>query len=829
MKTRPALATSTLQSAARNSQRRPPGGALAIVLLLALAALAPIAPATAQEDSGDRTLAPFFFVPGGDPALDRLPLKSTSARADIAGVVAEVTVTQVYRNEGNRALEAIYVFPASTRAAVHAMTMRIGRRTIEAIIQERGQARRTYEDARSQGRTASLLEQQRPNVFQMNVANIMPGDEIRVEMSYSEMLVPSDGIYEFVFPTVVGPRYTTAQAATAPDTERWTANPTQHQGEAPTMAFDFTATIAAGMPLDRVACPSHRTRIDFDGPTAATIALDPSERSGANRDVILRWALSGGRGDSGLLVYRGRDENFFLLTVQPPRRITPAVIVPREYIFIVDVSGSMHGFPLDTSKALLRDLIGRLRPSDTFNVVLFAGTSAVLAERSLAATPANLQHAIGFIEREQGGGGTELLPALRRALALPASESASRTVVIATDGYVAVEKQAFELVRASLGRANFFAFGIGSAVNRFLIEGLARAGQGEAFVITGPDKAGREATRFRTMIESPVLTRVGVEFDGCTAYDVEPPFIPDVLAERPIVLVGKLRGEPRGRITVRGLTPSGWWSDSFELSSLRPRRADRALRVLWARQRIAALADFAKLEPGSEATRQVTTLGLTYNLLTETTSFVAVDSEVRNRDGQSSTVTQPLPLPQGVSDLAVGGFAGGIPGGAPVPYPAARRMSVVTESDGGAIGAKSKVSRWNQASASRLDKSEVARRQSEHANAAGVSTDAAGRKDHRATPVRTADMIAAMKTWTFPPTTATTSAILRIERRGASLHLAGIEVRGSLTAAAIRSIVEPRFAALLALWPADGARTVTLTLEIRPDGTIARIDAVPKE
>jgi Ca-activated chloride channel family protein len=397
-----------------------------------------------QEQSADKTLSPYFFVKSDDPATDRLPLKSTSARAFISGVIADVTVTQVYKNEGTRPLEAIYVFPASTRAAVYGMKMTVGERVIIARIKKRDEARQEYERARQAGQSASLLEQQRPNVFQMNVANIMPGDTITVELKYNELLAPEDKVYAFIYPTVVGPRYSNQPAETAPAHDRWIANPYLHQGEAPSHAFDITVDIAAGLPVRDITCSSHRVQVKNVGPETAAIKLDPAETKGGNRDYILKYRLGGDRVQSGLLLSEGKNENFFLLMLQPPKWVALARIPGREYIFIVDVSGSMHGYPIEVSKKLLKDLIGRLRPTDTFNVLLFAGGNSVMAEQSLPATPENITKAIALIGRQQGGGATELLPALRRALRLPRTDEYSRTIVIATDGYVSVEAEAFD-------------------------------------------------------------------------------------------------------------------------------------------------------------------------------------------------------------------------------------------------------------------------------------------------------------------------------------------------------------------------------------------------
>jgi Ca-activated chloride channel family protein len=629
---------------------------LLTILTTVLATLLGTAAYAQPKESDDRTLSPYFFVKSDDPQVDQLPLKSTSVAVNISGVIADVQVIQLYKNEGRRPLEAIYVFPASTKAAVYGMRMRIGERVINAKISKREDARREYEQAKEQGKSASLLEQQRPNVFQMNVANIMPGDEIRVELNYTEHLVPTDRIYEFVYPTVVGPRYSNQSADTAPSSERWIQNPYLHQGEAPHNTFDITVTLSAGLPIRELECASHKVTATYAGPTVATVRLDRSEQSGGNRDYILRYRLDGDRIRSGLLLYEGERENFFLLMMQPPRRMAQKEIPGREYIFIVDVSGSMHGFPLDISKKLLKNLIGNLRLTDRFNVLLFSGGSSVMSEQFLPATPENIQKAVNLIEREQGGGGTELLPAFRRALALEKAEGSSRTIVIATDGYVTVEEEVFDLIRNNLGDANVFAFGIGSTVNRHIIEGMARVGMGEPFVITKPEEAPGKAERFRTLIQFPVLTQVKIDFQDFTPYEVEPLNIPDVLAERPVIVFGKWRGQPRGKIRLTGISGNGSYREMIDVRDVRPLKTNSALRYLWARHRVAILSDYNELHPTDGRVKEVTELGLAYNLLTAYTSFVAVDTEVRNTAGQSTTVKQPLPLPQGVSDYAVGGM-----------------------------------------------------------------------------------------------------------------------------------------------------------------------------
>ncbi len=623
-------------------------------------ALLPLQVLRAEEAGAPqlKTESPYFFVKSDDPATDRLPLKGTEVQVHISGVIADVTVTQHYRNEGQRAIEAKYVFPGSTKAAVGGLNVRLGDRLITANIREKQQARIEYETARTEGKTAALLEQHMPNVFQMNVANILPGDDVRVELHYSELLVPEGGRYNFVFPTVVGPRYNSPQSENAK--AGWVAQPTLHAGAAPTTTFALHATIDTPLGVQEVHSSTHTIQVQqgTPGDKHVAIALTDDGKPADNRDFVLDYRLAGDRIASGLMLWQGPggegSENFFLAMVQPPKAVAASTITPRDYIFVVDISGSMHGFPLDTAKTVLQRLIGGLRPSDTFNVLLFSGSNRMLSPHSVPATQANIQQALATIDQYQGSGSTELIPALKRAYAEPKPAEISRTIVVVTDGYVTVEREAFDLVRRNLSQANLFAFGIGSSVNRSLMEGLARAGMGEPFVITDPIQAPEQAVKFRRMVESPVLTSVRARFDGLDVYDVEPSNLPDVLGERPVVIFGKWRGQPRGRVVIDGRAASGPYHQEVAIDGGTSPDAG-ALRALWARHRIAALSDQEALEGGNGYAAQITALGLRYSLLTQYTSFVAVDQVVRNPAPQNLTgVQQPLPLPQGVGEQAVG-------------------------------------------------------------------------------------------------------------------------------------------------------------------------------
>ncbi len=623
-------------------------------LLILLTAVMSSAFLYSQNQSADKTLSPYFLVRGENPDVDKLPLQSTSAIASIAGVIADVRINQVYKNEGNTPLEAIYVFPASSNAAVYAMEMTLGSRTIYAKIEEKEKARKDYEDAIKDGRRASLLEQKRPNVFQMNVGNIQPGDIITVSLKYTELLIPENGTYSFVYPTVTGPRFTYESNDETDKNDNYNQPPYQSEGELPYYDFNIEVWLSGGLPIQSLSCPTHQVDVKYNTASYAHVKLDELEIEGGNRDFILNYQLAGKKIESGLLLYEHKDEKFFLMIVQPPKQIKPEDIPPREYIFIVDVSGSMHGFPLRTSKTLLRNLVVNLNPTDKFNVLLFAGRSGWLSEESVYATPKNIEKAMYVIDNQYGGGSTMLLPALKKALKFPRSEeSLSRSFVIVTDGYVSVEKQAFDLIRNHANEANTFAFGIGSGVNRYIIEGLAHVGNGEPMIITKPEEAAAQAEKFRNYISNPVFTQIRANFGGFDVYDVEPVSIPDVLAERPVIIFGKYKGEPKGKITISGYSGKNPYKITYEVEKEIPNDENAAIRYLWARKRIQLLDDYRRLR--HEDSKEILELGLKYNLLTAYTSFVAIDSrKIKNSDGELVTVEQVVPLPKGVSNYAVG-------------------------------------------------------------------------------------------------------------------------------------------------------------------------------
>ena len=630
-------------------------------VLFLLTGYAPAVYAEEEDENEDKTRSPYFYVESEEVGVDCLPLKSTDVRTTIEGIIADTYVVQTYTNEGTKPINASYVFPASTKVTIHGMQMRIGGQTVTATIKEKEEATREFETAKSEGKSASMLSKQRANVFTMDVANIMPGDEVRIELHYTELIMPSEGVYQFVFPTIAGPRYVGPILDDTGNRDEWTGTPYLTEGSTPADSYNIHVTLSSGVPIASLTSSTHDINIGWNENTSAEVSLaNPADYAG-NRDFILDYKLTGEQINTGLITSQTENENCFMLMIQPPERYEIEEIPPREYIFVLDVSGSMSGFPLDTAKKLITNLVSGLRETDTFNLILFSGTSLQMADRSVSATPENIDTAIRLISEQTGAGGTELASALENALRIPAKKEYSRNIVIISDGYIYGESDVFKLINDNLNNADFFSFGIGSAVNRYLIEGIATIGQGEPFIVTEEEEAAEAAEQFRTYIQSPVLTDIKISFEDFDAYDVEPAILPTLYAQKPIVLLGKWNGEAAGSIRIDGMTGSGEYSQTIQVADAISGQ-NHAVGLLWARKRVERLTDYGTNNYNPDVQAEVTQIGLNYNMVTPYTSFIAVLDTVRNPGGDSPDINQPLPLPLGVSNLAVGYRVGSEPG-----------------------------------------------------------------------------------------------------------------------------------------------------------------------
>lgn len=689
------------------------------VLLLVIAS--PVYSVHASEETDkqeDKTGAPYFYVESQEVNVDSFPLKKTNVIADINGMIAEIHVRQSYSNEGKSPINACYVFPASTKVTVHGMQMQIGDQLITAKIKEKEEAKEEFETAKEEGKSASLLSEERPNVFTMNIANIMPGDDVSIDLHYTELITPTDGIYQFVYPTVVGPRYVGPVIDDCGTREEWTATPYMPQESEPKDSYDIHVNVSAAVPITELISSSHEIAVQWEKKTKAVVSLSDASDYAGNRDFILDYKMTGQDISTGMMLNTGENENFFMLMVQPPERYDIEDIPPREYIFVLDVSGSMSGYPLDTAKSLIKNLVSDLRDTDSFNLVLFSSDSIQMSKKSVPANNLNVNRALKMIDELEGGGGTELALALRNALAIPAKDEVSRSIVVITDGYIYGEEEIFDIIHKNIGNTDFFPFGIGTSVNRYLIEGIAKTGQGESFVVTEKEEASETAKRFKTYIQSPVLTDIQVKFDDFEVYDVEPSVLPTLFAQRPIVLLGKWRGEPTGTVQITGKAGNSDYAQTISLGdttgikmvnakienkntvqlnsagqktaadlfggnlvnesltntalkingpTLSGAKADNqlvsavtmesdVLSYLWAQKRIERLTDYGLNKDNPDVKAEVTQIGLNYSMLTPYTSFIAVTETVRNPEKNSKDVKQPLSLPLEVSNFALGGY-----------------------------------------------------------------------------------------------------------------------------------------------------------------------------
>lgn len=594
--------------------------------------------------------SPYFLVKGATDTVDMLPLKSVEAGIEIVGTIARVELIQTYANVGGEAIEAVYVFPGSTRAAVHGMEMRVGDRVVQAQIQKKSIARQTYEEAKSEGQTASLLEQQRANVFQMNLANILPGEVVEVVLRYSEWIVRDKDEYLFELPLVVGPRFAEIGSESLGESRALGL-------AADRIRYSIGARIRSAMAVESATCLSHSAEVVFPDSRSVDIRLEGDGASVGDRDFRIKYRLSGDAVKSGLWVSESNGEKYFMAALEPPvpgerKRMR------REYFFVVDVSGSMGGFPLDTAKRMLESLVARLDEEDLFNLLLFAGDSQVFSQKSVPATLENLLAGVEFLYNARGGGGTRLLPALKNAYDMDRDPSCSRSIVVLTDGYISVEEAVFELIRGRLHEANVFACGIGRAPNRHLIEGMARVGRGEAFFVSDPSESEFVADRFSGYVCEPVLSQLKYGFSGVTGMEVEPPSLPDLLAERPVMLFGKFEGGGEGSLTLRGVGGEFEYVETLDFANSVDLGESPALEYIWARERVRRLSDYNRLWYKDSRVQEVTQLGLKHSLLTKYTSFVAVDKKVRRLgDEDPVLVKQAVPLPEGMKGQGEAGLS----------------------------------------------------------------------------------------------------------------------------------------------------------------------------
>jgi Ca-activated chloride channel family protein len=578
-----------------------------------------------------------MFLAKGDHAA--FPLKRTNVAAQVTGSVVSATVTQTFTNPSKERIEAVYVFALPEHAAVDDMEMDIGTRVIKADLRKRDAARAAYQQAVAEGRQAALLEQERPNLFTFSVGNIDPGADIDVRLHYFEEATYDHGTYELVFPTTVGPRFNPASVT---DAARISPPYATRSGA----TLGIAVRLDAGVEIERAWSAWHEVDVARPSETRADVKLK-SQNEVPNRDFVLRWRLVAQSCRTAFFAYKG----YLSMFLEPRHDVPDAEIAPRELFFLLDTSGSMFGSPLETVVSAVKKAIVTLRPSDTFQIIDFADTASSFAHHPLLATPQARARGMAYLDHLRASGGTNQLAGIHAALTAEGDPNRVRFVVFMTDGYIGNEREVIDLTRKEIGRARIFSFGVGSAVNRYLLDEVAIAGRGKAEYLGPHEDPTTLVDRFYQRIGKPYLTDVSIDWGTMAVSEVEPSSVPDVSAFEPLVVRARYTGSPTGTIVVRGNIAGRPYEQSFNvaLDDADPERSP--IERLWARARISGL-ERAEHWRGSQADA-ITTLALTHRLVTAYTSFVAVDSLVTG-EAATKTIAQPSEAPLGV-DIGMSG------------------------------------------------------------------------------------------------------------------------------------------------------------------------------
>jgi Ca-activated chloride channel homolog len=592
-----------------------------------------------------------------------VPLVHTDVTFDVRGLAAAATVTQQYVNSSTEPIEVVYIFPLPHDAAVYDMEIRIGNRLIRSVIREREEAKRVYESAKSEGKRAALMEEERPNIFTASVANLMPGDHIDVRLRYVEPLRWEQGRIRLVFPMVVGPRYIPGTQAIGHDGTGWAVdtpavsdasritppvrNPDSRPGHDISLsvdldsAFEFGAINSVSHAITVRRLPDGRQHVELA--SGATIP---------NRDFVLEVQQPESRQPKTALFLSpepGSGETYFLLSAFPPT-VQPSKRMPVEMLYLIDISGSMAGTSITQAREALLQALDRLGPKDRFGITAFNNSYYEFASEPLAATTENLAAARRFVQRLEAGGGTEMLPALLHLMRKPETSGYLRHIILLTDGDLGNEEQIFAALRLHLGGARLYTVAIGSAPNFFLASKMAQFGRGTFTHIADIAEIREQMGRLLETLESPVLTDVKLSFEGVEVAEVYPQRPPDLFLHQPLLLYGRISHGHTGCVHLTARAGDQPYEASFTLdastASFHP-----GITTLWARQRVEDLMDRWRLSdedsrPGIRST--LIAHAIRYRLVTRFTSLVAVEEVVANTSGTSTTVAVPTELPAGM-------------------------------------------------------------------------------------------------------------------------------------------------------------------------------------
>jgi Ca-activated chloride channel family protein len=616
-----------------------------------------------------------LLLQSGDDGYVEAPRLNTDAAITVTGTIARVVVTQRFENPSDRWLEGVYVFPLPEQSAVDALHMEIGSRVIEGEIKGRSEAQQLYQAAKDNGQKASLVEQERPNIFTNSVANIGPHESITIRIEYQETVKQDGGVYSLPFPLVVAPRYNPAPNDVdvvdyggkqlsndpVPDRDR-ISPPVLDPAMAPKInPVSISVKLNAGFMLGDVTSSFHKITLNRTGDETATLSLADGAVP-ADKDFELVWHPKAAAVPQTALfheIVNGQD--YLLAMVTPPTLDQTPKQLPRELIFVIDNSGSMAGTSISQAKQSLLLALDHLHPGDKFNVIRFDDTMDVLFPSAVDATPENLATAKSFVPKLDAEGGTEMLPALKAALkdADPSDTGRLRQVVFLTDGAVGNESELFHEITAQIGRSRLFTVGIGSAPNTYFMRRAAELGRGTFTEIGSGEQVLDRMGALFAKLEKPVMVGLKASWPDGTQVETWPDPLPDLYVGEPVVLSAKV-SSMNGELHFSGTFDGKPWTAALKISDAID---GSGVAKLWARSKIAALEAKAYTDPDAKGLdKAIEAVALEHHLVSSQTSLVAIDKIKSRPDGEAvSSVDMPLNLPDGWDYDKVFGSPPGMP------------------------------------------------------------------------------------------------------------------------------------------------------------------------
>ncbi|MFH1724198.1 MAG: VIT domain-containing protein [Elusimicrobiota bacterium] len=598
----------------------------------------------------------------------RFVLERTSVTTEVTGAIAAVEVEQRFHNPAKNRIEAEYVFPLPDNAAVSDMYFRIGDRVVYSKVKEREKARKIYEKAKQEGKTAALLEQERANIFTQSLANIPAGETVFVKIRYVHELKYDDGIYRFVFPMVVGPRFIpgfrlsrqdlgsgwSMDTTAVPDASRITPH-VLTPGERNGHDISLRVRIDAGLPIKGLRSKSHLVDIRKRGSGVAEVQIRPSDRI-PNKDFVLQYGLSAGRAEPAVLAHRDGKEGYFMLLLQPQAKVRPSEPVPKELVFVVDNSGSMSGEPIAKAKQAMRRLIMGMNPYDSFQIIKFSDAASQFSRGPLPNTFINRRRGLSYVNGMRGMGGTQMLAGIRAALDFPKDPHRRRMVFFMTDGYIGNDAQILAAIKERLGDTRLYSFGVGSSVNRYLLNGMAEAGNGFVQYVRNDENTLEAVDRFYRRISNPLLMDLAIDWGGLDVSDVYPGRLPDLFENQPLFVFGRYGKPGSAKVRLRGSAGQAAYEKVFDVVLPEGRRENKALGALWARKQIKAHMDAMLNIEDPKRVKRIIELAKRFNLMSKYTSFVAVERNIlADTKLPLDSVLIPVEMPEGVSHEGVFG------------------------------------------------------------------------------------------------------------------------------------------------------------------------------